>query len=68
MVPPEDVGAWAAEMKRVGADWQFHAYPNTVHAFTVTEANDAEFGTVYNAGADARSWATMKAFLAENLG
>jgi dienelactone hydrolase len=67
MVPPEDVGAWAAEMKRVGADWQFHAYPNTVHAFTVPEANDADFGTVYNADADARSWATMRAFLAENL-
>ena len=67
MVPPEDVGAWAAEMKRVDADWQFHAYPGTMHAFTVPEANDPGFGTVYNAEADRRSWATMKAFLAESL-
>lgn len=65
MVPPSDVAAWAEEMKRVDADWQFHAYPGVMHAFTVPEANDPDFGTVYNADADARSWATAKAFLAE---
>ncbi|MCA9547165.1 MAG: dienelactone hydrolase family protein, partial [Myxococcales bacterium] len=27
MVPPADVGAFAAEMQRVGGDWQLHAYP-----------------------------------------
>ncbi|MBV1860482.1 MAG: dienelactone hydrolase family protein [Nannocystaceae bacterium] len=68
MVPPQDVGAWAAEMKRVGGDWQLHAYPGVAHAFTVPEANDADSGMVYDAGADARSWATAKAFLAEVLG
>lgn len=65
MVPPEDVAAFAAEMQRVHADWQLHAYPHTMHAFTNPAANDPGFGTVYNPVADRRSWAEMRAFLAE---
>lgn len=68
MVPPAKVGAWAEEMKRIGADWQLHAYPGVMHAFTNPAANDPKFGTVYDAGADARSWASAKAFLAEVFG
>ena len=68
MVPPAKVGAWAEEMKRIGADWQLHAYPGVMHAFTNPAANDPKFGTVYDAGADGRSWASAKAFLAEVFG
>ena len=62
MVPPSDVGAFAEEMKRIGAEWQFHAYPGVVHAFTNPKANDPTFGTVYDAEADRRSWEEMTAF------
>jgi len=65
MVPPEKIGAFAAEMKRLGADWRLHAYPGVVHAFTNPKADDPGFGTVYDADADRRSWAEMQAFFAE---
>jgi dienelactone hydrolase len=67
MVPPADVGAFAAEMKRIGADWQLHAYPGVMHAFTNPQANDPGSGTVYDADADRRSWSEMTRFLAEAL-
>jgi dienelactone hydrolase len=62
MVPPSALGAFAEEMKRIGADWQLHAYPGVMHAFTNPKANDADFGTVYDAHADRRSWLEMKRF------
>ncbi|MEL6189861.1 MAG: dienelactone hydrolase family protein, partial [Myxococcota bacterium] len=65
MAPPEDVGQFAAEMKRVGGDWELHAYPGVVHSFTNPAAQDPSFGTVYDEGADRRSWAAMRRFLAE---
>lgn len=67
MVPPTDLLAFAEEMKRVRADWRLHCYPGVVHAFTNPQANDREFGTVYDADADRRSWAEMRAFFAEVL-
>ena len=67
MAPPDAVLAFAREMSEAGADWQLHAYGGTLHAFTNPEANDPDFGTVYSARADARSWAAMRAFLAEVL-
>jgi dienelactone hydrolase len=62
MVPPSDLGAFAEEMKRVDADWQLHAYPGVMHAFTNPKANDPELGTVYDAQADRRSWIEMTRF------
>ena len=62
MAPPSDVGAFAAEMKRVNADWQLHAYPRVMHSFTNPSANDPDFGTVYDADADRRSWIEMTRF------
>ena len=35
--PPADVGAFAETMKRIGAEWELHAYPRVVHAFTDDE-------------------------------
>lgn len=67
MVPTEDLAAFAGEMKRIGADWQLHAYPGVVHAFTNPAAADPAFGTVYDADADRRSWLAMQHFLAECL-
>lgn len=67
MVPPAKVAALADELTVAGADWQIHAYGNTVHAFTNPRANDPGFGTVYDATADRRSWLSMQNFLAEVL-
>ena len=65
MAPPADVEAFGREMTEAGADWQLHAYGKTMHAFTNPAANDPDFGTVYDARADKRSWGAMAAFLEE---
>ncbi len=65
LAAPESVVALAEEMSAAGADWQLHAYGNTVHAFTNPAANDTTRGTVYDAAADRRSWVAMKNFLDE---
>lgn len=67
MVPPESVLALAAELTAGGADWQIHAYGNTLHAFTNPAANDPGFGAVYSADADRRSAQALRDFLAEVL-
>ena len=65
MATPDQVLALADELTSMGADWQIHAYGNTVHAFTNPAANDVEHGTVYSADADRRSWQSLQLFLAE---
>lgn len=65
--PPEDVLAIAQEFTRAGADWQLHAYGNTVHSFTHHEANDRSAGTAYDNAADRRSWQALVQFLDEVL-
>jgi dienelactone hydrolase len=65
MVPPEQVHAFQEELTQAAADWQFVTYGHTVHAFTNPVANDPDFGTVYHADADRRSWQAMKNFFAE---
>ncbi|MEQ1484300.1 dienelactone hydrolase family protein [Methyloglobulus sp.] len=65
MGPPEQVLAFQEEMTQAGADWQFVSYGHTVHAFTNPVANDPDFGTVYQADADRRSWQAMQNFFAE---
>lgn len=65
MVPPEQAVALAAELTAMGADWQLHAYGNTMHAFTNPAANDPGKGTVYDEIADRRSWQAMTEFLNE---
>ncbi len=67
MAPPEEVLALGKELTAAKADWQLHAYGNTVHAFTNPSANNPAFGTVYNADADRRSWKTLISFLEEVL-
>lgn len=65
MAQPDSVLALAKEMTALGADWQVHAYGNTLHAFTNPSANDPGFGTVYNKDADKRSWQAVSNLLAE---
>jgi dienelactone hydrolase len=57
--------ALAAELTTADADWQVHAYGNTVHAFTNPAANDRAMGALYNADADRRSWTALVNFLQE---
>ena len=68
MAPPQSVIGLATEMSAMNADWQLHAYGNTMHAFTNPDANDPEMGTVYDAKADGRSWQAMTNFLDELFG
>ncbi len=65
MATPEQVLAFEQEMTVAGADWQLHNYGQTKHAFTNPLANNPDFGTVYQASADRRSWQSMQNFLAE---
>ncbi len=65
MVPSEQVLAFEQEMTEAGADWQLHAYGNTLHGFTNPLANDPAFGAVYQPAADRRSWIAMQNFLTE---
>jgi dienelactone hydrolase len=67
MAPPEDVLAIAREFTAAGADWQLHAYGQTVHAFTNPKANDRAGGKQYDEAADRRSWHALEEFLAEVL-
>ncbi len=67
MVPVEAVIDLQNELTEAGADWQIHAYGNTMHAFTNPKANDPSFGTVYSENADRRSWQTLLNFLQEVL-
>lgn len=68
MVPVEAVNQLEAELTAASADWQIHVYGRAMHAFTNPRANDPEFGTVYDADADRRSWTAITAFLEEVLG
>ncbi|NNL88961.1 MAG: carboxymethylenebutenolidase [Marinicaulis sp.] len=67
MAPPGDVIALGKELTNANADWQLHGFGGVMHAFTNPAANDADFGTVYNADADRRSWIAMKNFMAESF-
>ena len=65
MATPTDVTALAEELTAIGADWQLHAFGNTMHAFTNPAANAPGMGTVYSAAADKRSALAIMNFLEE---
>lgn len=67
MAQPQSMLDLAAELSAAGADWQVHAYGNTVHSFTNPAADDKAAGTAYDANADRRSWVTLQDFLGEVL-
>ena len=68
MATPDQVDALAEELTAMGADWQLHAYGNTMHAFTNPAANAPDMGTVYSAAADKRSALAINNFLEELFG
>ncbi len=67
LIPDSDVAAFEAEMKAARADYRLETYPGVQHSFSNPEASEvgAKFGlpVAYDAGADARSWASMLALL-----
>lgn len=65
MATPLQMVEVADELTAAKADWQIHAYGQTLHAFTGKGLNAPERGVKYNADADRRSWQAMKDFLAE---
>lgn len=65
MVNLNHVAAFCTEMTESSVDWQMNIYGGTMHAFTNPQADDPDFGTVYNPLADTRSWAAMTTFLQE---
>jgi dienelactone hydrolase len=67
MAPPDLLVQLGHELTKAGADWQIHAYGNTVHAFSNPKANDPGFGTVYQPTADRRAWQSLGNFFAEVL-
>lgn len=67
MAKPDSMIELAAEMSEAEADWQVHAYGGTMHAFTNPGAADPEFGTVYSAQSDKRSWRSMTDFLKDSF-
>lgn len=67
MGPPEDVLAIAKELSAARADWQLHAYGNTLHSFTNPNAHDRANGMAYDEAADRRAWHSLLQFLDEVL-
>ncbi len=65
MVPLAHVAEFENEMNAAKADWQVHVYGGAMHAFTHSLANDPDFGILYNAVADKRSWIAMENFFVE---
>ncbi|MEP6390830.1 MAG: dienelactone hydrolase family protein [Halioglobus sp.] len=65
MAAPEAMTALGSELSESGADWQIHAYGNTLHAFTNPEANAPEMGMGYSEAADRRSAQALQNFLDE---
>ena len=66
-VPAEQRGAFEAEMRAAGVDWQLHVYGGVYHAFTDWRCDAAgipDFAR-YDAAADRRSWTSMCALLEE---
>jgi len=65
-VPPDQVTAFENEMRDAGVNWQVIVYGGAHHAFTNPDADSHHLPNIaYNADADRRSWASMKAFFDE---
>lgn len=68
MATPDQLDALQQELTTAKADWQTHAFGGVMHAFTNPAANDVDFGTVYDAKSDRRSWVIAQDFLKEVFG
>ncbi len=69
LAPPDQVAAFENEMRAAKvADWQVVSYGNVLHGFANPAADGSMMRTaMYDAQADRRSWAAMKALFDEVL-
>lgn len=71
MVPEANVNAFRTEMSEAGVDYEVISYPNVLHSFTNTEADERgrRYGIplAYNAAADRASWASLLGLLSQRL-
>jgi dienelactone hydrolase len=63
--PPAHVAAFIEEMNHAGPDWQLETYGGAMHGFTHEDATGQTPGVLYDARADARSSAAIRAFIEE---
>jgi dienelactone hydrolase len=68
LIPPELRLGFETEMREAGVDWTMTLYGGVGHSFTHPGADGARPGFKYDAVADRRSWAQMKAFFEEIFG
>lgn len=67
-VPDSAVIAWEDEMRAApDLDWQLTTYAESMHAFTLPDADAPDHGAQFNAAAERRSWTAMRAFFDEVL-
>lgn len=67
MISQTDVTAFQQELQAAKVDWQMMFYGTGYHAFTNPEANDPDFGTVFDATLDDRTNHYVDVFLKEIL-
>mgnify|MGYP002622020878 CR=1 FL=1 len=65
MATPDAVVALGRELGARGADWQLHAYGNTLHAFTNPAADDIASGLRYDPLAERRALRSMRDFFSD---
>jgi dienelactone hydrolase len=63
LVSPSDINTFAQEMTNNKVDWQINMYGNALHAFSNPQAQDPEFGAVYNPAVAKSAWHAMQYFL-----
>lgn len=69
LVPPEQVAAFGAQMRKTAVDWQLHAYGGVKHSFTNPDADKlGNPALAYDPAADQRSWAAMLGLFDEVFG
>lgn len=65
-ITPETIDKLKAKLDAGKVSWKLVAYPGAVHSFTVPDADKrGKKGVAYNAEADKKSWADMRALFDE---
>src|SRR5262249_55764267 len=68
-IPDDSIKKFREALDSAKVNYKFDSYPGTVHSFTVPNADARKIpGMAYNAEADKKSWANMKALFDETLG
>eukprot|EP00741_Cyanophora_paradoxa_P011607 tig00020563_g11215.t1 len=67
-IPVGEVTDWVKRASEAKIDFQILYLSGVLHSFTVPTANFPQFGAVYNADADRRSWSAFRYFLTDCFG